>query len=398
MPSSAARAVTKGVETDLTVLKGMTWKHDRGLAPMLATAERFAESHPGARIEWEARSLQDFADFPLDELAKRYDMVVLDHPFAGKIATQRFLVPLDEHITPQVLATLEKESVGASHRSYAYDGHQWALAIDAAAQVAAYGSDLLEAEKVSVPRTWEEVLELGRIRQGFVTVPLLPADALMCFFTLCANSGEPPFEREPGKVATEETGIRALERLKVLAENSLPGCLEWNPVAVWERMSTTEEIAYCPLGFGYSNYARPGYRKSILRFTNIPSHGDRGPVGSTLGGAGLGISVECRHLDVALEYAQWVAGAECQRTLYFQSGGQPANRRAWTDPEANRLCNGFFESTLLTLDRAYVRPRFPRFVEFQTAACEGVSDFLRGRQNPRSTLALLEQLYRTYQK
>src|ERR1700722_20119877 len=97
----------------------MTWKHDRGFAPMLATAARFA-------------------DDPMRRLVDEYDMVVLDHPFMGTVATEGYLVPLDKYIAPEVLATLGGESVGASHKSYFYEGHQYALAIDARSQVAGY--------------------------------------------------------------------------------------------------------------------------------------------------------------------------------------------------------------------------------------------------------------------
>lgn len=65
----------------MATVKGVTWKHDRGLAPLLATAKRFAELDPGMRIEREARSLQDFGDSPLERLAEQYDLIVLGHPF-----------------------------------------------------------------------------------------------------------------------------------------------------------------------------------------------------------------------------------------------------------------------------------------------------------------------------
>src|SRR5271169_1122209 len=106
----------------------MTWKHDRGLAPMLATAVQFAASHPDVHIEWEARSLQGFADHPIQQLAQEYDLLVLDHPFMGTVAKGGYLVPLDAHIKSEVRANWGHESVGASHQSYFYQGHQWALA------------------------------------------------------------------------------------------------------------------------------------------------------------------------------------------------------------------------------------------------------------------------------
>jgi multiple sugar transport system substrate-binding protein len=359
---------------------------------MVATATAYARSHPDVRIEWQTRSLQDFADSPLDALAERYDLIVFDYPFAGIVARERCFEPLDKQLPAYVLRRLEAESVGPSHLSYYYDGHQWALAIDAAAQVAGYRPDLLRSVDADVPTTWEEVCELQQVRRGFVTLPLLPVDALMSFFTLCASLGEPAFSADKGKVVSEDIGDQALRLLKQLADGSSPEALEWNPIAVWERMGTADEIGYCPLGFGYSNYARSGYRKHLISYTNIPSSRAGGPVGSVLGGAGLAISVRCRELSTALDYVQWVASADCQRSLYVRSGGQPANKRAWTDPEVNRMTNRFFESTMETLERAYLRPRFPGFVDLQKAASSAMSDFLKAKRNAGSTIRLINNM------
>ena len=50
-------------------LKGITWNHMRGFTPMVATAQRFHELHPDTDIVWHKRSLQEFADKPLAQLA-----------------------------------------------------------------------------------------------------------------------------------------------------------------------------------------------------------------------------------------------------------------------------------------------------------------------------------------
>jgi multiple sugar transport system substrate-binding protein len=370
----------------------MTWNHDRGLAPMLATAAKFAETHKGIQIEWTARSLQGFADHSIDLLAGEFDLIVLDHPFMGTAARGGYLVPLDENISPDILQTLRRESVGVSHDSYFYQGHQWALAIDAAAQVAGYRADLMEAAGAKIPTTWEEVHDLEKLRPGFVTTPLLPVDAFCSFVTLCANSGHPPFS-SGDNIVPREAGKLALQTLKELAESAPKETLAWNPIAVWEKMSTTDETAYCPLAFGYSNYARAGYRRSQIKFTNIPSRGPLGPSGSILGGAGLAVSAKSNAIQIAVEYATWVASAECQKTIYVESGGQPGNRRAWTDPSVNEVSNHFFEDTLTTLERAYLRPRFPGFIDFQTEASSLISQFLKGGWSSSDTLQRLERCY-----
>lgn len=374
-------------------LRGITWKHDRGLAPLLATAKHFCEEHSDLTIEWEARSLQEFGEGTVRALADNYDLVIIDHPYMGQVAQEGCFLPLDEHFTPVQLRELERDSVGASYRSYNFEGHQWALPVDAAAQVAGYRADLLEVNGFKVPQTWEEVLDLAKFRRGFVSPALSPLDSLMCFFTLCANLGKPPFT-STDKPFSNEIGERALERLRALAENSFEGALSANPVEIWERMSSSNDIAYCPLAFGYSNYARNGYRSKLVSFAPIPSSG-RGPIGATLGGAGVSISASCRLLDRALEYVGWVTGKECQRTLYVESGGQPASKAAWLDAHANELANGYFAATFPVLENAWLRPRFSGFECFQVKALTLVSQFLKADLSCRETLNQLDELYRT---
>ncbi len=355
-------------------LRGMTWKHDRGLAPMLATAAVFHASHPGVEIEWEARSLSEFGEAPIEQLADQFDLVVLDHPYMGELANSASFLPLDQFLPADLLRDLENDSTGASHKSYCLGGHQWALAIDAAAQVAGYRADLLERAGASLPRTWEDVWELARVRRGFVSLPLWPLDALMCFFTLCANAGDPVLH-DSQRAVGRDAGTYALHMLRRLRDCSVPEAMSENPIAIWERMSSSDQTAYCPLAFGYSNYARRGYRPSRLSFGLIPSAG-QGAVGATLGGAGLAISARCAHRQTALEYAAWVASQDCQRSLYVQAGGQPGRRSAWQDEDANRRTEGYFQATLPVLQNAWLRPRFAGFVEVQNRAADVIARFL----------------------
>ena len=79
----------------MTTLKGMTWSHPRGYDPMVATARHWQET-TGVEIVWDKRSLQDFETFPVEELARAYDLIVIDHPHVGQITAEGCLAPLDE--------------------------------------------------------------------------------------------------------------------------------------------------------------------------------------------------------------------------------------------------------------------------------------------------------------
>lgn len=361
---------------------------------MLATSRQFSIDHPGATIEWEARSLSEFGEAPVEHLAEQYDLVVLDHPYMGAVARSRSFLALDEFLPASQLQDFAADSTGPSHASYQMDGHQWALAIDAAAQVTGYRADLLDREGTPVPQTWTQVFEASRIRRGFVSLPLLPLDAFLAFCSICANAGDPPFAT-PGAVVSRQSGEYALEMLRRLRQCSVEQALAENPIAVWERMSSTDETAYCPLAFGYSNYARSGYRPHRLSFGGIPSAG-LGPVGATLGGAGLAISARCAHRETALAYAVWVAGGECQRTLYVDFGGQPGSRAAWTDDHANNITGGYFRATLPVLENAWLRPRHAGFDEYQNIGAEIITRFLKAKVDAPDALEEFDRIYRQH--
>lgn len=373
-------------------LRGITWNHSRGYLPMLATAQRFNELHPGIKIVWEKHSLKAFEDSPVGRLAADYDLLVLDHPCIVKAGPAGALLPLDEHLAPAFLADQAAQTVGLSHRSYQHAGHQWALAIDAATPVAFWRPDLLARSGHAVPRTWEEVMALAR--HGHVEVPAAPINCLMNFYTFCLAAGEEPFAT-PGRVVAPAAGLAALARLQELLALCDPGCWARNPIGSHDLVAgaANGKISYCPLAYGYSNYARPGYAAHRLDSGEPPLVAGQ-PLRTTLGGAGLGVSALRGPRREALAYAEFVASAAIQRTLYPQSGGQPGHRTAWLDADNNRLTGDFFSRTLPVLDRAYLRPRFGGYMNFQKRGALVVHAALRGTLPATDALAQLDTLYR----
>jgi len=166
-------------------LRGITWAHTRGVAPMQVTSQVYTDFNPDIEIKWDVRSLHDFGEGKLEDLVREYDLLLVDHPFMGIVAESGLFIPLDRHYPAEDLRSLSNESVGASYSSYSYNGHQWALPIDAAAQVSAARVDLMAAAGYSIPTKWEEVIELSK-NTGKVAMPLTPMSILGAFFTLCS--------------------------------------------------------------------------------------------------------------------------------------------------------------------------------------------------------------------
>lgn len=355
-------------------LNGITWNHTRGYLPMVATAQRFSELNPDVYIHWQKRSLQAFADAPLADLATRFDLLVIDHPSIGEAVELELLLPLDQHLPAEFLADQARNSVGWSHASYSFEGHQYGLAIDAATPVAGYRADLFARAKAELPRTWSELLALAH--RGLVTVPAIPIDSLMNLFMLANALGDEPFTRT-GEVVGEAAGQQALKMLRELAQLGTRGSLERNPIATWQLLCESDKVAYCPFAYGYSNYSRRGYAANVLTTAGLVRLDPKSqPLRSTLGGAGLAVARSTKHPEAALAYAQFVASPAIQSTIYANAGGQPGHRTAWQDSVLNVATNSFFSNTLETLDAAWMRPRFAGFIAFQDEAAKIVHEYL----------------------
>ena len=361
----------------MEILKGMTWDHARGFDPMIASAKKFCSENPDVKIIWEKRSLQAFADRPIELMAFDYDLMVIDHPHVGEASRKDLIYELNHSEDyKNELKILEQESVGLSHQSYNFNDNQYALAIDAAAPVSSYRKDLLN----NIPKTFEDVIQLAE--KSLVMWPIKPVDAISSFNTIAANLGNPINSKE-GVFIELSIANSILEMMKKLADLVPRECLSMNPIETLDYMSTNDDILYCPLLYGYSNYSRLNFRESLIHFTDIPSFNgkENNCSGSQLGGTGLAISKSTKHLKTALKYSFWVASANCQRELYYDSGGQPGNVLAWRDDKINENCNNFFKSTLRTLDKSWLRPRYDGYMYYQDKAGTLINNFLKGENS-----------------
>ena len=367
-------------------LKGMTWRHPRGYDPMVACSSLWQEK-TGVAVTWDQRSLQDFESFPVETLARQYDLIVIDHPHVGQITAENCLAPLDLPGREAEWAALKHGSVGQSYPSYHWQGRQWAFPIDAAAQVQAWRPDRLDA-----PLTrWDAVLDLAR--RGQVAVPLRPPHVLMSFFTLAGNLGQ-PCAVTGSQLIDAATGSEIYTRIAELAALVDPICLEQDPIAVFEAMALPDsKIACAPLIYGYVSYALSGFRPSRIAFADIPALGSQGPVGSALGGTGIAVSAHAVHREAALDFAYWIAGAEVQSGPYAAAGGQPGHAAAWESIAVNVPVDGFYAKTRATLEGAWVRPRHNGFMPFQERASERLIAGIRNGEPAQPVLADMNALF-----
>ncbi|MEO5760606.1 MAG: extracellular solute-binding protein, partial [Mesorhizobium sp.] len=338
----------------MTKLRGLAWDHRRCWGPLDASVGSYCAAHPGLEIAWDRRSLYEFGEGAIDEVLGTYDLVVFDHPFIGEIASDRLMVPFDQHLTAEQRRFFEQDSVGKSWQSYAREGSQWALPIDAACQVASFRPDLM-ARYGDVPRSHGEVIDLGRRARkdgGWLGLPLVPTDAMCLLLTL----GDP--REDADDFMSRDKVERAIGQLRELSELSHPGSHQWNPIRCYDHMIANDDVVYVPFAFGYVNYAARGEAPK-LRFADAPTTGS---AGALLGGAGIGVSAQSKSIQAAIDYALFLCSPDTQRGQYVSAGGQPGSLSAWRDKAVNAATGDFFADTLKTIQSSYLRPTHAGFI------------------------------------
>lgn len=373
-------------------LTGIAWDHSRAFPPLVATAQRYEETHPGVRIHWQKRTLDEFGHAPINELAAKFDLIVIDHPWVGFCFEKNLVHDLSQIASASVLAELRSSSVGQTFNSYEWQGKLLALPIDAATPAPSWRADLLERAGVLPPQTWSEAVALAN--RKLAVIPGFNADLFLHLMMLLKALGAEPCANLE-IIAPREIMQRAVEMLRELTSPMPHEIFAMNPIQVAERMTRTDDFAYNVFAYTYNNYVRPGFAARQLSFGNLISLQPGGArLRSVLGGTGIAISTNCKHVSAALDYALFTASAEVQRGIYTQAGGQPSHRAAWDDAFADQLCGGFFTGTRTTQEEAFVRPRYSGYVALQTEGGNALQEHLRDGRSLDATLEKLDSLYR----
>jgi multiple sugar transport system substrate-binding protein len=326
----------------------------------------------------------------LAELARTYDLLIIDHPMLGDAHRDRNLVNLRPQLTSTEYVALEADALGACLESYRYEGTLYALPIDGAAPAASCRADLLDRNGEQLPATWDQMIRLAR--RGLVRMPGFSADLFLNFMGMCVSRGSCVAGED--RLFDPEVATLCLEELRELASHMPAAIYDMNPIILYEAMTTSDDFAYCPFAYTYSNYSRPGFAAHPLLFANPVPLRDGRPLRTVLGGTGIAVSAECAHEEAAIAFCLFVASRDCQSHLYGMCGGQPSSKAAWHNPLLNRISSNFFERTLSSIESAYVRPRYPGYIELQQSAGVPIAGFLRGEATAAQTLESMDGIYR----
>lgn len=363
----------------MTEYVGLTWDHPRGRNALTAAA---GDLGGGDSLRWEAQPLEGFESAPIDELAQRYDLLVLDHPHLGDALATDSIRPLDELFDAEQLAQWSDAAAGPSMASYRMDGRLWALPLDAATQVSVRRLDL-----VSEPaRTWDDMVALAD--RGLIATSLAGPHAFLSLCSITVAFGDDPARGEG--LFDRGIAMRALELLRHLSARAPEGTAELNPIGLLDRMRDRRDIGCIPLVYGYVNYSSPE-----IVFGDAPA--EAGRIGSTIGGTGIAVTRRGEPSEPLLAHLRMLLSEPVQRGFIPQNDGQPGLRAAWTDPQTDAAAHGFYSGTLATLEASWVRPRLAGYIPFQSTASVIVRDAVLSGRPPGDALDEMEERFAAVQ-
>jgi multiple sugar transport system substrate-binding protein len=359
----------------VTEYVGLTWDHPRGRTALEAASGDLGD---GDTLRWEVQPLEGFESAPIEELARRYDLLVLDHPHLGDALANDSIRPLDGLFDEAQLRALADAAVGPSIASYSVDGRLWALPLDAATQVSVRRRDLV----VDAPETWDDALALAD--RGLVATSLAGPHAFLSLCSIAVSLGG-----DPGRGARffdRAIALRALDLLTRLSAGAPEGTAALNPIGLLDRMRDRGDIGYIPLVYGYVNYSSP-----VVVFDRAPASDGR--IGSTIGGTGIAVTRRAEPSAALLAHLRHLLADETQRGFIPAHDGQPGLRAAWTDAAVDAAAHGFYSRTLSTIEASWVRPRVAGYIPFQSEASAIVRAVVAGQRDAAGALDEIDERF-----
>lgn len=356
---------------------------------MVAVSQRYEELNPGVRIRWDKRTLDEFGHKPIDELINDYDLIVIDHPWAGFCFERNLVMDIRGLLTTHQWNELEKNYVGSSFESYVFENKLLAVPIDMATPVPSWRPDLIDRDGFQLPATWNDVVKMAD--KKLVIMPAFGADLFLNWLMLLHALDAHPFNN-PDIIAEKEKAIEAMSLLKRLAEPMPDEILGWNPIMIAELMTRHDNFSYCPFAYSYGNYCRPSFVDKPLKYGNLVQLNGQ-PLRSILGGTGISISSGCKEIELALDFSLYCASGQVQSSIYTYAGGQPARKEPWLSKELMPFTGGFFSDSFLSHESALVRPRYNGYVSLQEKAGFPLQQFIKGDISTDKAWKTIEECY-----
>jgi len=356
--------------------------------PHIKVFEKFGEEN-NVEIQYIRIGYDELAEKAVSLLeagSSEFDIIFQDDPFFPRLASKGWLVPLDElglkktadipdvlwdlgsWPTPPYMGPVPPADKGK-------EPHIYALA-HAGGPGEFYGvrTDLLEEKKLSIPKTWDEALEIaktfydpakpfyGWVCRGIKGDPIAFDSA--CFFY---DYGVPYFFDENWRpLFNSPEGVEGFEMFLKLAKYAPPGlptygCTEYALEFVNGRVVS----GMINPGDVVRDIEGPGSASAGKLLWMFPPAGPKARKG-VLGLFTMTVNKFSKNIDLAIDLLNYFISEEGQTIYALKGGGWPIRRSLWEKPEINKnpLFKPLYPGLMEYLDSKPIP--YPRTTEWLT--------------------------------
>lgn len=348
----------------------------------------------------------------------RFDIVAVDLPWFGEMASQGVLQPLDSYVkaTGVDLSDFYDDAI----KSCTYDGELFGLPIATTTELLVYRIDILSEHGIEPPATTDELLKAAAAlhdpsggRWGISWNAARGTPLGHSFMMLLAAFGQPVFDLPMGPDGPEasvgkgwiarpmlhtEAALRTAEFMLKLMDYSPPNILQ---MAWYDRAAT---FARGEAVFAYShsllsslfelNDHCPAYRN--VGYLPHPHGRGARPI-APLGGYALSIptNIDPRRADATWRAILALTSPEVSKLVTLNGSLASARKSVAVDPEVRAMSpvidatNGFFHDGYLKM---WARPPVPGLSDGIAIIGDEMHEMLRGKRSPELTLARAQAL------
>ena len=334
------------------------------------------------------------------------DISVLDSVWLAEFANQSHLVPVEE-ADPQWCEFLKLDTFPAMLEANRFQGQLWGIPICGDASVLWYRRDWLEAEKLSPPSTWEELVEVARHFQRPEVKERYGLGDYPFVFVGSRRGGETttyqllPFIWAAGGQLLDEGHILLASPQTASALTFLRSLIHEQRLAPPDVVDYTWDHSAQVFARGKAALALGGtYESFFIRetagwdeaeflervgFVPVPA----GPVGepSTLvGGMNYVLYRQSASLQQSLGLLRMTVDPQILKPFCERTGQIPG--RISVANALQREGKSFVSQTIPLIERARTRPSLPGFARVSRQFAALVEDCLSGRRPVEQALAL----------
>ncbi len=323
-----------------------------------------------------------------------YDLVYMDIIWVPKFAAAGWLSSLDDYFPKDEQAKFLSGDIAGSR----YQEHIYRVPQRTDAGMLYYRKDLLEANQLTPPQTWDELVEICTKLQNppelwGMVFQAHQYEGLICNFLEILWGAGGKLIDEAGEITINSPeSVKALQWMYDLVNKykiAPPG------VTTYQEEETRHSFQD-----GHAIFMRNWpYAWTLAQKENLPIHGKIGIIpqvhdigsksASTLGGWGFGISKFSKHSQESWEFIKFSTSAKGQKLMHFKNGAIPTRHELFKDKDILEESPHYSE-LYQVLVTARPRPMHPRYAQISDILQVYVSKALVGQQTPAQALAQAE--------